>query len=1289
GGLAGGLSSLIIFREIVARVHAAVGGPGQARKLCKVMAGTGTGALIACMLGLLGMNIDLAIAAYSRLVESVFSETKMISMSGSGTFKASKLEEELKKIVRDATGDENTRIVKAQQDEQDCKVMVFAMSEYNLNASTPRIFRSYRVPKNEMPNCPIWQALRASMAHPELFKSIRVGDNSSIAESLIGGDVACSNPTAHVLTEVSALYPEGHISSIICIGAGHARTIEIPRSNPLHRVMPTNVLIAMKNVATDSERVAQEMAERFQHTPDVYFRLSVDQGMQNASLSQWQNHGEAVAHTRAYMHKAGTTRLLDEAVKAIIVKSKTLRTTAADGKAQQLSVRQATGVKRCPAPSPAFTGCERQVSQAVNCLLSPANERRVCVVHGLGGSGKTQIALKTVERTKDKWADIIYVDATTRESTTASLNGFALAKKLGETHEDTLQWLELASQRWLLVFDNADDPGLGISKFIPGGSCGSVLITTRLRTLVMLRQPHGPESDCAVSGMDEEEGLELLLKRARIQHQTLPSDELESATQLVRDLGYLALAIVHAGAYIWCSKCSFVDYRKQCLEHTRFALERYSKLPGYMEQYEKTVYTTWEMSYQRLQPRTQQLLKLMAYLHHGGITEEIFERAARNRDYTPAIPLNEEQNAIQTYVQKYLEQFLDAQGRWKSTRFSAIIDELLVYSLIDFDRVNKVYTLHVLVQDWACTMISRSNTEALAQTIRLLALSIDDSDEVDSHTHRARLNLHVNKLETLGEIDEDTSHWFAQVHAETGQWREEERLRVKVVDARKRALGEQHPDTLTSISKLALTYQYQGRWDEAAVVQTQVLEARKQVLGERHPDTLSSMDNLASAYQSQGRWDEAEALHVQVLEARRQVLGERHPNTLTSMDNLATVFRSQGRWDEAEVLQTQVLEARKQVLGERHPDSLGSMNNLALTYQDQGRWGKAETLHTQALDGWRQAVGERHPDTLISMGNLALTYESQGRWDEAETLHTQALDGWRQAVGERHPGTLNSMDNLAGTYESQGRFDEAEVLHTQVLDARKQVLSERHPDILLSMNSLAMVYQGQGRWDKAETLQTQVLEAKKQVFGERHPSTLASMNNLALTYQSQGRWNEAVALHLQVLNVAKQVLGERHPNTLESMHSLAEAYRLQNQWDEAETLHMQAFEAKKQVLGEWHPDTITSMHNLSLLFLDQDQFGKAEPFLIQSLAANKRVSGEAHSDTLKIMVLLIATYEKMGPERERELKVLLAEWDELELETAESGEEELEEEEPGEDELGEGSEPETREEPESELQPPH
>ncbi|QRW09831.1 patatin-like phospholipase protein [Ceratobasidium sp. AG-Ba] len=706
GGVAGGLSSLIIFRELVHRVRA-ISGRFDIDEICQVIAGTGTGALVACMIGLLRMDVDAAISAYSQLIERVFSDKKMISTSGSGAYKASKLEEELKKIVRDATGDENTRMMANVGGANKCQVMVFAMSKSSMTASVPRIFRSYTGPNNQMPDCPIWQAIRASMAHPELFKSIVI-DDGVLGESLVGGDLGCSNPTRHVLSEVNAMHSDQGVSSIVCIGTGHARTIQIPQSSTLGRMMPTNVLIAMKDVATDCEKVAQEMAAQFQGT-SAYWRLSVDQGLQVVRASEWQKRNEVVAHTRAYMHKAEVTSRLQKVAQAMVDRNPVVGVKHIAGKALEIPLQQAAGVKRCPAPSAMFTGYERHVSQVTGCIVGPKNERRVCVIHGLGGSGKTQLALKSIEQTIDNWKDIAYIDATSRATAENNLRAFALAKHAGETHQDAIRWLEQSSGSWLLVFDNADDPGLGLRDLIPSGTAGSVLVTTRLCTLGQLGQ--GPGCECQLGRMSHQEAVELLAKKARMNIEDLSKEESDAANGLVEDLGCLALAVVHSGAYISCKKTSIKNYRDRCQEKMRGALELYSKLPANVEDYGKTVYTTWVMSYERLSLRAKEMLCLLAYFHHDMIKEDMFKRAAANLDRESIIPTDSLGQGSQQYLKDYLTCFLDSEKNWDASSFSRLVDELVSYSLIGYDRVNDAYTLHVLVHDWARSVASESTSE--------------------------------------------------------------------------------------------------------------------------------------------------------------------------------------------------------------------------------------------------------------------------------------------------------------------------------------------------------------------------------------------------------------------------------------------------------------------------------------------------------------------------------------------------------------------------------------------------
>jgi len=329
-----------------------------------------------------------------------------------------------------------------------------------------------------------------------------------------------------------------------------------------------------------------------------------------------------------------------------------------------------------------------------------------------------------------------------------------------------------------------------------------------------------------------------------------------------------------------------------------------------------------------------------------------------------------------------------------------------------------------------------------------------------------------------------------------------------------------------------------GLYAEAEPLLTAVLETRRRVLGLEHPDTLTSMDNLANAYYFQGRYAEAETLHRETLGIRKRVLGSGHPATLTSASNLASDYSARGHYAEAEALHRETLEIERRVLGSEHPDTLTSMNNLANAYSNQGQYAEAEALHRQALEIEKRVLGADHPDTLISMNNLAHAFSSQGRYAEAEALHQETIGIRKRVLGPDHPDTLFSMNNLAHIFSSQGRYAEAEAIHHETLGIQKRLLGPDHPDTLTSMNNLAFAYYNGGRYSEAETLYRETLGIRRRVLGPEHPDTLTTMSNLASAYCRQGRYSEAETLHRETLDTRRRVLGPEHPDTVKSIFDL-------------------------------------------------------------------------------------------------------------------------------------------------------
>ncbi|KAH7339352.1 P-loop containing nucleoside triphosphate hydrolase protein, partial [Rhizoctonia solani] len=628
---------------------------------------------------------------------------------------------------------------------------------------------------------------------------------------------------------------------------------------------------------------------------------------------------------------------------------------------------------RCPAPTKLYTGRKDENGQIIACITGNNRERRVCVVYGLGGIGKTQLVLNAIERTWDEWDCIIYVDASSAEAIEEALEEFAEAKAIGQSYNGVISLLESCGERWLIVFDNADDPSTNIRKYVPtrGRGC-SVIITTRLPDLTRLAG--GPNSLCHLSSTNQTDGMALLVKIVSLGNQRLPDDEMNAAGGLC-----LALAIVHAGAYIVRSpSMTITKYRDLFLSQRRRMLEEYSDLPipAKLDDYGDIVYTTWRMCYDQLKPESRALLWLIAYLHYDGISEDIFRLAAQNM-HNPdkySLPLiNLEFQALDR-VKLHLFTYLDSNGDWDTVAFIRIMADLTSYSLIDFDKTNLTYRVHVLVHDWARTVIPQGSDLAIECTATLLSLSVGSEEDAVFLAFKRRLGLRVTSV-LVHNPNIGTNHcdWLRHVYEETGQWSQKAQLDQQVLWAFQRELGDGNVKTWRIMNELAVSYAALGQWDVAERLQVQAVDAYKQLWGKTHPETLKATGALAGTYFHMGQLEEAERLQIQVLDGCKKLRGEEHPETSIAMSNLTNTYSSLNRCNEAEQLQVQVLYVRVRDLGEEHPRTLTAMNNLAATYSKLGQWNEAGELYLRCITIAERVLGDQHPRVELYRENLKKT----------------------------------------------------------------------------------------------------------------------------------------------------------------------------------------------------------------------------------------------------------------------------------------------------------------------------
>ncbi len=230
-----------------------------------------------------------------------------------------------------------------------------------------------------------------------------------------------------------------------------------------------------------------------------------------------------------------------------------------------------------------------------------------------------------------------------------------------------------------------------------------------------------------------------------------------------------------------------------------------------------------------------------------------------------------------------------------------------------------------------------------------------------------------------------------------GMYDEAEPHAVAAMAIFRRALGDEHPDTLNSINSMGNLLGRQGKYDEAMPYCVEDLETTRRVLGDEHPSTLSSISNMGSLLYMQGKYDEAMPYYVEDLETSRRVLGDEHPKTLSSIGNMAVLLASQGKYEEAMPYYVEALEGNRRVLGDEHPSTLGSINAMGSLFYMQGKYDEAMPYFVEALEGKRRVLGDEHPDTQATINNLIKLYDA---WHEVEpdASHDAKADEYRQLL---------------------------------------------------------------------------------------------------------------------------------------------------------------------------------------------------------------------------------------------------------------------------------------------------
>jgi hypothetical protein len=771
-------------------------------------------------------------------------------------------------------------------------------------------------------------------------------------------------------------------------------------------------------------------------------------------------------------------------------------------------------------------------------------------LHGMGGVGKSQMAIEYVHRHRAEYDLVWWIPSEQTSQILSSLTKLALRLGLDVSPEannavpavhEALSTGGVEYGNWLLVFDNAESL-TDVRSFFPTGGIGKILVTSR-----------NPEW----AGVARTIEVDVFTRVESKQFLTTRTPELsdEDADRLAEALGDLPLAIEQAAA--WRAATGMpVDEYLTLLGQKR--MELLDESPPY----QKSVAAAWSVSLDKLESdnlAALQLLQVCSFFSPDPISRELFSGP-------PASP-----------VAQPLDETLH-----DPIRLARAIRDIQRYALARFDHRNNTLQMHRLVQ---AVLVGRMTDEQQV-TMRRGAHALLASFNPRNPGRRTRwdryqsLLPHVNASKAVTSDDDKVQDLVFNLVEFLYYWGDHEGCREFAEEAyenRLRLFGEEHQLTLRLAKYLGYIRFVVGDYAAATELFRRTWTLYQQTVGDDDEGALDAKLLVGLAFRLEGDFHQSLTLDRETFASCLRQFGPDDPVTLRAAHNLGVSLRLTGAFAEAKERDEETFIRRRELFGSDDFDTLNALNAYNLDLRESGDYSLAGVRQEDAYKQAVAQVGPENPNSMRLARNLAVARRRAGDHSGARVLSEETLERFRRRYGDDYPDTIATALNLAVDLRHAGDLEEAQRLGESSVARYEKLYPPDHPHTLGARINLAVVLRQRGDPRAASDLDQATGEALRVRLGADHPTLLACATNAASDLYALAEFEAALALDTDTLIRSERALGAEHPSTLAVGLNIALDLRALGRDQEADRLQADTVTRFRRALGDTHPATLNAL----------------------------------------------------------------------------------------------------------------
>jgi tetratricopeptide (TPR) repeat protein len=795
--------------------------------------------------------------------------------------------------------------------------------------------------------------------------------------------------------------------------------------------------------------------------------------------------------------------------------------------------------------NPNFTGREEFLNNLHKTLHSGKHAALTQALTGLGGMGKTQIAIEYAYRFSSEYDLIWWIRA--EDSAILASDFSDLGNHIPQDHaipndpqlknKYIHRWLDTHG-KWLLIFDNAQiptdiyNPTQPAVNYLPQSPTGHILITSRNPNWSSLACPLN------IQVFLPEEAIEFLKKR-------IGQINIKDASDLAKELGSLPLALEQAAAFIVETPGMTIQNYLKIFKERHQQLWEKEKPPI---NYPDTIATTWKISIDHIQkenPDAVELLILCSFFAADDIPMFILKKVVED-----------------------------------DLKYCDMTKCLKKYSLIDTSSEKiSVHRLVQLVTIDSLDIDTRNKWNTIA--IRLLADTFDfHPDDPKTWAESTILFPHILSAVALAENQKIELELSGKLLGNVGNYflKFADYNKAKKIDERALKIAEElygptHMDVATAANNLGLVLKNLGDFSRAKTYLERSLKINEELFGPEHERVASAANNLGSVLRDLGEYYCAKEQYERSIAIIQKLNRTDFPEVSKSINNLGQIFHDLGDYPNARIQYEQALEIDERMYGPLHPEVGRDLNNIGLLLQDMGKPKEAKIKFERALKIYETIFGPNHPEVAISLNNYGRILQDLDDLSGAKKQLERSLNIYENLFGPEYFEIARGANNLGVVLMDMGDFSGAKKQLERALAIDEKSYGKDHIEVATDLNNLGSYYTHLGDFSNAKKHYERALTIGETVHGSNHPHVATTIQNIGNVNFLLGEFEEARKNFERALKIFQNVHEPDNIEIAKTSSSLAEVCMYLGDFTEAETQLKCAYTIFEKKMGTEHKFT--------------------------------------------------------------------------------------------------------------------